>query len=74
MLYIENKWITSQGKVLSIKSMSTQHIENTITYLKNNPLFYAEGIEDYDCIDCEPNYELVEDKIQEFLDELNTRF
>ncbi len=73
MLYIENKWITSQGKVMSIKSMTTSHIQNTIAYLQRNPLFYAEGIYDFDYIDCEPNYNLVQDKIEELTKELNTR-
>lgn len=74
--YEKGKWETKEHKILNIEDMETQHIENTIMYLKRNPRFYEEGY--YDALDLsnscyEPNYDLVKKKIQELQEELDRR-
>ena len=73
--YIENKWITKEGNILTIQDMTTQHIKNVITFLNYRSNFYDNFSwdncgNDFDYID---NSHLVDMKIEELNNELKRR-
>lgn len=65
-------WTTKDGTEMSIKDMSTSHIQNCITFLKENPLMIGhydlEGDHYFDL-----DYDLTDEYIMTFQKELKKR-
>lgn len=75
MYYIKDFWVTKEFEKIKISEMKTNHIENTIRFLKKHTCFYDEcvcSVYDYD-YDYEDNSHLVYKKIKELEKELQKR-
>lgn len=73
--HIENPkyWMTKDGRNLLIKDMDTIHIENCIKYLEKNPITFGCGGPDPEDMYYDTDFELTDEYIQAFKDELKGR-